>query len=87
MLYYYYSVNIRLCRERGCWTFSKQREMEELTALVEDYSYWYYVMDNPKVEDYGTTGSTMNCWIWKSSSELQSPIPLPAGGRKDPQHL
>ena len=29
-----------------------KKRMEELTALVEDYSYWYYVMDNPKVEDY-----------------------------------
>lgn len=29
-----------------------RKRVQELTALVEDYSYWYYVMDNPKVEDY-----------------------------------
>lgn len=55
-----------------------KKRMEELTALVEDYSYWYYVMDNPKVEDYEYDRLYHELLdLEEQFPELSPPIPLP----------
>lgn len=68
---------------------ASKKENGRLTALVEDYSYWYYVMDNPKVEDYEYDRLYHELLdLEEQFPELQSPnSPTQRGGRKDPQHL